>query len=359
MKSSYKAILEIPGQIKELPCTVTFNENSIYLHSNAEGFPISIPVSTITHADFITQGILILNYGTYPYSILRIYAKEALQDFQRTYPRHPLSAKLSKSSGKTMGILALSVLLSIIGLLLLFYFFLLPLFAGWAATKVSPEFERSLGKQMHLSYLQTEKEDTSLSRIATNFFKSFGYEKSDSVVVTVIDSKEVNAFALPGGFIFLPKGMIAELKTPGQLAALLSHEFVHARNKHSLRSMIASASGRITLMILLGGIDDSVITLLMSSSDDLRNLSFSRDLESESDRVGMELMAQHGINPKEMIALLEILSKQVGVEAPAFLSTHPVFEDRIPEAKKIAQQLKIEGIEKIDKRSFDQLKQTW
>ncbi len=359
MKASYKATLQIPGQGQELPCTVTFNESSIYLHSNEQGFPINIPVSTLSHADYVSQGILILNYGIYPYNIVRIYASEALPDFQRTYPKHPLSGKLSKSSGKTMGILALSVLFGIIGLLLLFYFLLLPLFSGWAATKVPPDFERSLGRQMQLSYLQSENEDTSLSRIATAFFKSFGYDQSDSVVVTVIDSKEVNAFALPGGFIFLPKGMIAELKTPGQLAALLSHEFVHSRNKHSLRSMIASASGKIILMILLGGLDDSAITLLMSSSDDLRNLSFSRDLESESDRVGMELMAQHGINPKEMIALLEILSKQVGVEAPAFLSTHPVFEDRIPEAKKIAQQLKIVGDEKIDKKSFDRLKQTW
>jgi predicted Zn-dependent protease len=356
MKASYKASLEIPGQTKETECTVTMNDSSIYLHSAEPGFPMSIPINQLTHADYLSQGVLVLNYGNYPYAILRIYSAEAIHDFKKSYPKHPLTRKLSATGNKTIGVIALSVILSILALMVLFYFWMLPLFAGWAADKVSPEYERSLGQQMQVAYLAKEKEDTSLSRIATTFFHQLNYDKSDSVIITVIESEEVNAFALPGGFIFLPKGMIHALQTPGQLAALLSHEFVHARNRHSLRSMIANASGQITLMILLGGFDDNLIQMLLSGSEDLRDLSFSRDLESESDRVGMELMAQQGVQPMEMVGLLEILSKQKGVEVPAFLSTHPVFEERIPEAKAIADQLKVNGKEHLNPSLFQQLK---
>ena len=255
-----------------------------------------------------------------------------------------------------MGFLALSIILGLVGFLLLLYFLLLPLFAGWAAEKVSPEFERSLGKQLRQGYLSTEKEDTAASRLATAFFQSLNYENSDSVQITVIDSKEVNAFALPGGYIFLPKGMIEAIKTPGQLAALLSHEFVHARNRHALRSMIANASGKIILMIFAGGLDDSAIALLLSSGEDLRNLGFSRDLESESDRVGMELMAKSGINPAEMVDLLYLLSKHAGMQPPQFLSTHPVFEERIPEAKKQAAELKVQKGTGMNVTCFNGLK---
>jgi predicted Zn-dependent protease len=70
----------------------------------------------------------------------------------------------------------------------------------------------------------------------------------------------------------------------------------------------------------------------------------------------MELMAQQGVQPMEMVGLLEILSKQKGVEVPAFLSTHPVFEERIPEAKAIADQLKVNGKEHLNPSLFQQLK---
>lgn len=356
MKASYKASLDLNGLGKETECKVTMNTGNLYLHSHEVGFPITVPTNQLTHADYLSHGVLVLNYGTYPYHVLRIYSAEALQDFKKTYADHALSRKLGTSSNRTFGVLALSVVLSIIAFLVIFYFWVLPLFAGWAADKVSPAYERSLGRQMHYAYLAKEKKDTALSRKATNFFHQLNYAKADSVMITVIESNEVNAFALPGGFIFLPKGMIAALQTPGQLAALLSHEFVHARNRHSLRSMIANASGKITLMILLGGFDDNLIQMLLSGSEDLRDLSFSRDLESESDRVGMELMAEQGIQPAEMVGLLEILSKQQGVEVPAFLSTHPVFEERIPEARAIAGQLKVIGKEHLNHGLFKELK---
>ena len=145
---------------------------------------------------------------------------------------------------------------------------------------------------------------------------------------TLINDKEINAFALPGGPVFLNSGIIAAADTEGQLAGVLAHEISHIALRHATNQ--ASKANLIEIPAVLGGAaigEGSVAAQLAQLGLGLGvnslMLRYSRDAESQADALGTHIMAEAGYNPEEMARFFETLEARGGNRAPQFLSSHP------------------------------------
>ncbi len=152
------------------------------------------------------------------------------------------------------------------------------------------------------------------------------------------DEKTINAFALPGGQIFITAALLKQFTSPDQLAGVLGHEIGHVLAKHSNQQM---AKGGLfqgvgqAVAVLVGGDGGSGGYTAGSMVNKVLSSKFGRDDETESDEIGAELMQKAGYNPRELLKVMEILKKSGGSGGPEFLSTHPLPESRIEHLKNV------------------------
>jgi predicted Zn-dependent protease len=162
----------------------------------------------------------------------------------------------------------------------------------------------------------------------------------------VVDSREVNAFAIPGGFIYVNRGLIERAQTLSQLAGVLGHEIGHVVERHSIDQMEKAQTANIgvTLACVLTRICESQAAgTLINVAGGAVFAKFSREAENEADQEAISNVIRAGIHPKGIPEMFEILLAErnrspAGVEA--WFSTHPLEEDRIQETRAV--------IEKID-----------
>jgi predicted Zn-dependent protease len=154
--------------------------------------------------------------------------------------------------------------------------------------------------------------------------------------VNVITSKDVNAWCMPGGKIAFYTGLVEKLQaTDEEIAAVMGHEIAHALREHGReRASQAMAQGIGisvvgALLRLPGGAQDLTQTVL----DLTFNLPNSRTDEMEADRIGVELAARSGYDPRAAVTLWEKMSKVGGSQPPQFLSTHPSHASRISDLR--------------------------
>lgn len=141
------------------------------------------------------------------------------------------------------------------------------------------------------------------------------------------DPDTVNAFALPGGQVFITQGLLKLLKTEDEIAGVLGHESGHVVGRHSNEQMAKAqlSQGLVSAVVMAGG-DEYGMTAgqLAQFVSQLKNTAYSRDHEIESDVLGVRFMRRAGYDPRAMITVMEVLKKAAGGRAPPeFLSTHP------------------------------------
>jgi Zn-dependent protease with chaperone function len=147
--------------------------------------------------------------------------------------------------------------------------------------------------------------------------------------IKVIDSDEVNAFALPGGFFYVNKGLILAADSEAELAGVMAHEIAHVAARHAVENQ-AKASlaeyGLIAGSIFLGGIPGLIINNAGPLAALLGFMKFSRSAESEADKLGVQYLYASGYDPNALATMFEKLSaknkKKPGFISKAF-STHP------------------------------------
>jgi predicted Zn-dependent protease len=150
--------------------------------------------------------------------------------------------------------------------------------------------------------------------------------------VHVISIDEVNAWCMPGGKMAMYTGLIQKLNaTDEEIAAVMGHEIAHALREHS-REQISRQMGTQAAVGIVGallGVGQLGQSIAGSVADVTLNLPKSRTAEQEADRIGVELAARAGYDPRAAISLWEKMGKLGGGQPPKFLSTHPSHEDRI------------------------------
>src|SRR5215212_9832827 len=150
------------------------------------------------------------------------------------------------------------------------------------------------------------------------------------------DSETINAFALPGGQIFITRALFDKLQTEGELAGVLGHEVGHVVARHSAEQIAkAQLTEGLTGAAVLAAYDPNNPASAGSAQvaaliGQLINLKFGRDDELEADYLGVCFMNNTGYDPNEMIDVMKILeASQTGNQPPEFLSTHPDPGNRI------------------------------
>jgi Zn-dependent protease with chaperone function len=144
----------------------------------------------------------------------------------------------------------------------------------------------------------------------------------------VIAQKEINAFALPGGPMFVNVGTIAAAKNEAQLAGVMAHEMSHVYEQHSAKQQEKSTLPNILAGIgqiagaVIGGVGGAVARAGGQLSGGMLSMKYSRSDEAQADAVGAIIMYKAGYNPMELANFFEILNKQGG-SPPQFLSDHP------------------------------------
>ena len=149
--------------------------------------------------------------------------------------------------------------------------------------------------------------------------------------VNVITSKDVNAWAMPGGKMAVYTGLIDQLKvTDDELAAVMGHEIAHALREHGRERASQAMAQSIALSIggALLGLGDSSVQLAQIITDVTINLPNSREHEVEADRIGVELAARAGYDPHAAVTLWQKMGQVGGAAPPQFLSTHPAPQNR-------------------------------
>ena len=157
--------------------------------------------------------------------------------------------------------------------------------------------------------------------------------------IKVIDSEEINAFALPGGFLFVNSGLILAAQDEAELAGVMAHEIAHVAARHATRQRTRSQMftlASIPLIFVSGGIG-LVVQQAAGLALPLSMTKFSRGLEAEADYLGVEYLYKAGYDPQAFISFFERLQVQErqkpGFIARAF-SSHPQTSDRIQKTQR-------------------------
>lgn len=162
----------------------------------------------------------------------------------------------------------------------------------------------------------------------------------------VVDSRDVNAFAVPGGFIYVNRGLIERTTQMSQLAGVLGHEIGHVIERHSVQQMqkAQGANMGLTLACVLTRVCESGVTqAAVQVGGSAVFASFSRQDESEADRVAIDYVMRAGIDPRGIPEMFRILIRERDRNpsggVAAWFRTHPMEEDRIAETEAIISRL--------------------
>jgi predicted Zn-dependent protease len=128
---------------------------------------------------------------------------------------------------------------------------------------------------------------------------------------TVLDSSEVNAFALPGGYIYITRGILAYLNSEAELAAVLGHETGHVTARHAVRQYTAATATGFAVSILGGGQAGQQLLNILGNA---LLSGYGRDHELQADHLGAEYIARAGYDPEAMIGVMSVLKNQEEAE---------------------------------------------
>jgi predicted Zn-dependent protease len=181
-------------------------------------------------------------------------------------------------------------------------------------------------------------EDEALRAYIESVMQKLYPEYAGAITVRVVDSPDLNAFALPNGSIYINTGMLTRLENEAQLATVLAHEGVHFTNRHSWkqRRSVKTSTAFSTGFGMVTGIPGLGDLISLSSI-----YGYSKDLEREADAEGFRRLQAAGYDVSQAPVTFEFLLAEVealDIDEPYFFSTHPALEERIKNFNELVQQ---------------------
>ena len=191
--------------------------------------------------------------------------------------------------------------------------------------------------------LDSKEMEASVQELVAPLLEAIGSERYE-FQVHVLEDASVNAFALPGGVTVLHTGLILKAETPEEILGVMAHEIAHVTEQHSMRGLIQAAGTTLLLSAVFGDIG-GLGGVLINNSGFLLRMSYSRELETEADAVGMDYLVKANIDPQGMVAFFERLREiekemqeeggvDLSVPGMELLSTHPATDERIADLQK-------------------------
>jgi predicted Zn-dependent protease len=187
----------------------------------------------------------------------------------------------------------------------------------------APEVTRQMGGRIELPELQNYIDNVGQKIAAVCQRPQWQYH------YVALNDNSVNAFALPGGYVFITKGMLEKLSSEAQLAAILGHETAHIVARHSSAQMSQQIGMEILLSAVTSERTPQGVLAAAGLGRQIIGLSYSREQETQADSAGLEYMVKAGYNPYGMFETMQILQEENTVRPIEFFSTHPSTENRI------------------------------
>ena len=164
----------------------------------------------------------------------------------------------------------------------------------------------------------------------------------------VVNMREINAFALPGGPMFLHRGMIEAARTEAEIAGVMAHELSHVVLRHGTaqatkgqKFQIGAIAGQV-LGAIVGGRTGSVIAQGSQIGLGAYFLKYGREYERQADLLGAQIMARAGYDPRQMASMFQTIERQGGNRGPEWLSSHPNPGNRVEAINREAEMLRVE-----------------
>ena len=224
-----------------------------------------------------------------------------------------------------------------------------PVTGGRQLALISESQEIAMGKESHPQVLAAfgAVEDQALqeyfSRIGLEIAR-ISHRPDLPWTFTIVDSPVVNAFAVPGGYVYLTRGILAYMNNEAELAGVVGHEIGHVAARHSVTQM--SQQQLMGIGLVLGSVFSSRFRQMSSLAEmglQVLLLKHSRDDERQSDQLGIQYMSKAGYDPTQMSRFFQVftgLREDDGAAIPNWLSSHPAPEDRIQAAAAAAEEVK-------------------
>jgi predicted Zn-dependent protease len=210
-------------------------------------------------------------------------------------------------------------------------------------TKISREFRREAKKQF--KFANHPEVERYVDRIGRRILAATGPLSYDYRFF-VVEEAELNAFAVPGGSIYVFTGLIERVKSTDELAGVLGHEIVHVKGRHMARSSGPDATSLLSLlgMVLMArsGSGAQAAGVVGQAIAAVRQAAYSRQLELESDTLGTRYMAAAGYDPKGAIGFLKTLDQERAlnpIDVPAYILSHPITQERVANAELVVKSL--------------------
>lgn len=224
---------------------------------------------------------------------------------------------------------------TILGILLILaaaWFWLLPFITGRIANALPVSYEVKFGEESYNAIIKDFKVLPEQTAQANAFYKALNIPSAYPVKITVVEKKETNAFAIPGGHIVVFSGLLQQMQHPEELAALLAHEYSHVQLRHTTRSLVQSLGTYAMISMLFGDVT-GFGAVIVENANTLKSLEYSRKLEREADLNGLQLLQQRNINGEGYIWLFTTLKKDAGTAPSEWLSSHPDLDRRMEYVK--------------------------
>ncbi|OZG71556.1 peptidase M48 [Hahella sp. CCB-MM4] len=221
------------------------------------------------------------------------------------------------------------------------------------ARQVPVEWEEKIGKtafgqyQVESNLLDSEEGEKAIAALTDPLINAVQDDRF-TYKIYVSDSPDLNAFALPGGYIVINAGLILAADNGEEVLGVMAHEISHVTEQHGVRNIIA-ATGTYTLIQAMFGDVSGLLATVVNAAPFLLNQSYSRDFEADADEKGLQLLQRAEINPTGMISFFEKIieeekkrmeqiedddTRELLEQSMGFLSSHPATEERIASLRK-------------------------
>ena len=263
------------------------------------------------------------SYGNYPPQLLRISSSLFADELEMRIQKGNKRVKAGKMAP------LLKVFLFFFAFLILAYFLLVPWIASVLVSRFPMSYEKSIGDQTFNAIKADFVLDEKRTAYINEFFTEMNIPSRYNVQIVVVKGDMVNAFALPGGRIIVYDQLLNRLDSYPELAALLTHEFTHVENRHTVKTLLRQLGSKVFLSLIVGDAT-AVGAVIINNADELKSLSYSRSLEKEADDNGARLLADRKIDCDGFVKLFELLKKEIkGEETSEWISSHPNMDKRI------------------------------
>jgi predicted Zn-dependent protease len=200
--------------------------------------------------------------------------------------------------------------------------------------RIGRQFRREAKK--HLKFVRNLEVERYIDRVGRKILSTLGPQPFDYRFF-VVEDRQMNAFAVPGGSIYVHTGLIERMSSTDELAGVMAHEIVHIKARHMARMSGTDITSLLGLLgVFLGGASGGsgvqAAGALGQALALTRQLSYSRQLEQEADTLGVKYMAQAGFDPVGAVKAMRTMDQERTlnpVDVPPYLMTHPLTQERI------------------------------